>query len=199
MPHRLALNGYLLLDDTIHRGINRTAEKIEQGQVGKRFNLTKKKLAFTALGIGTSTATAIDIQSNNIKMVPIVLILGCVGFMSIENALRKKPQAADTIILNPLGRLQMFAKLRFLFVGIWIGSLVECIIKSKIETNSIALIVISIPSAIAAYLISDKNGALDRFKHKVREAWKALGELRDRAVDTITPKPEPIPQTVEVK
>ena len=51
-PFILIGRTYLLVDDAIHRGVNKTADKIENSKVGKKLGLTKITQARVLLNVG---------------------------------------------------------------------------------------------------------------------------------------------------
>lgn len=195
MPHRVALNAYLLVDDAIHRGVNKTAEKIE-----KKTGLGKIGTIYLASTIGSSCVITIADKKT---------IIGALLFPVLSTAishiylfLKKEDQKHDVKTIDPDQVLfESLLKLcRFTTFGVGSLALSTLIINAP---GALLATMIFFTSSTVLYLASSSNGTLDRAIDKAKQLLKALKEAaakaKDKAVDALVPKPEPLPQPIEVK
>ncbi len=190
-PFILIGRTYLLVDDAIHRGVNKTAEKIENSKVGKKLGLTKIIQARVLLTIGYSEWICSDIVKYGVNINKIK-VLGFIGGYLIYNHLISgfaRIKITDSLIAkNPVDVLiDMYNKtMRFILFAT--GTFCTVFNTARFELQSLldSLSFVAIGSGV--HLASSSNGMLDRFKDKVSEILKAF-----------EPVTAPIPQTVEVK
>ncbi len=193
MPHRVAWNACLLVDDAMHRGVNKAAEKIE-----KKTGLGKIGTVYLTSTIGSSCV--ITIADKKTIVGALLFPVLCTAMSHIYLFLKKEDQKYEVKTIDPTQVLveSLLKFCRFTMFGI--GSLAVSTLIIKAPGTLLATMTFFTSSTIL-YLASSSNGTLDRAIDKAKQLLKALKEAaakaKDKAVDALTPKPVPVP--VEVK
>ena len=191
IPHRLFLSGCLLLDDSIHRGVTRTAEGIERASnyiTRGGFPLTKKRLALTTGILGCSASVSIELHKNNgvsklafaFYVILLPSILTAIIKISMEEATVHPSASVETVGQ----RIVRMVRFPFLLIG------ATALYFGKMSDNfpSLGIGFYNLGFAVAFYLSSSSNGILDYVKDAVKNFLK---QAKDTVAEFFTPKPEP--------
>jgi hypothetical protein len=182
---------YLLTDDLIHRGITRTAEKIEE-----KTSLTRRQLTKGSLGLMYLEGITPFLLSNHSMFSKIAL--GMLFFWSVpyswskiiidrmpnESIANNEKAESPVKLLLKKTRLSIFVPGIFFVANSWYNNIFE------IKYSALNLVA-SAPTGfgLIAYLISSSNGMLDRVKNFFKKA-------KDKLSSKTEPDPVPEPNTI---
>lgn len=182
-PHRLAFNGYLLVDDCIHRTINRPAEWVERKTGINRFTT-----CCGVLGLGVISDVAISRYSSSANLGFHLMVDGVCSALAVSNLwvqLYRSSTVAEGIgPLGDLNRLRKSTRLLYFIVGIGIMSSAYAINDYGVMGSGSFLT----SWTTRLYLSSSSNGTINGFTDFVKSAWRKL-------VTALKPSPTPVPET----
>ncbi len=197
-PFILVGRGFLLLDDLVHHGLNKGAEKIE-GASNRLFKgkctLTKKRLAYGSLAAGTVSAMVIATiypapegpgMSNPMGAILKWLSLKPAGIMFssvvVLSSIKKVQQNVMTDVYDFLTFFDKIILKLYRFSGITHVLLGPLAYLKDADKCIFSFLTFGFGASITAYLMTSDNGMLGRFK-------KWLKESKDNVLDALAPKP----------
>jgi hypothetical protein len=164
-PQRVAWGSYLLLDDTVHRLVEKGSEPAQRKGIGKR------TLAYASVGIGTIATFA--------ALTPEPLIAasfvpaGAAVFLIYSRIIRKATEikaASGAIAQNAEALLLKAARLPLLLLGGF--EFIRTEMEGKQGAVAYAFYFSSL--AIAAYLSSGANGMIEKAKTFMHDLFEPL-------------------------